>query len=167
MRPQPTAPSTVRLTLDDDIIELLIATGFAEVWLAKEGHDGKVFINFLNKIELPLIYVLYGAMLAGVDGVTGAGNPCGLPSICARDWRNTPRSTATCRFIAMPAALHRQLRPALAGGARGGCSVRLSAIVEDWSRRWPRAPTERPDLRDRTPREATTPTPSARSDETY
>jgi hypothetical protein len=73
------------LTLDPSIIELLIATGFAEVWLAKEGHDGKVFINFLHKIELPLIYTMYGAMLAGVDGIiVGAGNPDGLPAICAR-----------------------------------------------------------------------------------
>jgi nitronate monooxygenase len=75
--------TTIPVKLDDDIIELLIATGYAEVWLAKEGHDGKVFINFLNKIELPLIYVLYGAMLAGVDGViVGAGNPDGLPAAC-------------------------------------------------------------------------------------
>jgi NAD(P)H-dependent flavin oxidoreductase YrpB (nitropropane dioxygenase family) len=71
------------LKLDDELIELLIATGFAEVWLAKEGHSGKIFINFLNKIEPPLIYVLYGAMLAGVDGViVGAGNPDGLPAVC-------------------------------------------------------------------------------------
>lgn len=77
------ASADVSLKLDDDTIELLIATGFAEVWLAKEGHDGKVFINFLHKIELPLIYVLYGAMLAGVDGViVGAGNPGALPSLC-------------------------------------------------------------------------------------
>ena len=77
------ATATVPLKLDDDIIELLIATGFAEVWLAKEGHNGNIFINFLNKIELPLIYVLYGAMLAGVDGViVGAGNPEGLPALC-------------------------------------------------------------------------------------
>lgn len=82
--PMPTgAPVVTPLKLDDDIIELLIATGFAEVWLAKEGHAGKIFINFLNKIELPLIYVLYGAMLAGVDGViVGAGNPEGLPALC-------------------------------------------------------------------------------------
>jgi NAD(P)H-dependent flavin oxidoreductase YrpB (nitropropane dioxygenase family) len=79
--PMPTGShETVPLKLDDDIIELLIATGFAEVWLAKEGHAGNIFINFLNKIELPLIYTLYGAMLAGVDGVIiGAGNPEGLP----------------------------------------------------------------------------------------
>lgn len=76
------APVTVPFKLEDANIELLIATGFAEVWLAKEGHSGKVFINFLNKIELPLIYVLYGAMLAGVDGVVvGAGNPEGLPAL--------------------------------------------------------------------------------------
>ncbi len=73
------------LTMDEEIIELLIATGFSEVWLAKEGHAGKIFINFLKKVELPLVYTLYGAMLAGVDGViVGAGNPDGLPAICSR-----------------------------------------------------------------------------------
>jgi NAD(P)H-dependent flavin oxidoreductase YrpB (nitropropane dioxygenase family) len=73
------------LTLDEEIIELLIATAFAEVWLAKEGHAGRIFINFLNKIELPLVYAMYGAMLAGVDGViVGAGNPDGLPAIRTR-----------------------------------------------------------------------------------
>jgi NAD(P)H-dependent flavin oxidoreductase YrpB (nitropropane dioxygenase family) len=80
---QPAAP--VVLTMSDDIIELLIATGFSEVWLAKEGHAGNIFINFLNKIELPLIYTMYGAMLAGVDGiVVGAGNPDGLPAVCSK-----------------------------------------------------------------------------------
>lgn len=78
-------PQTVPLKLDSAVIELLIATGFAEVWLAKQGHEGKIFINFLNKIELPLLYVMYGAMLAGVDGVVvGAGNPEGLPALCSR-----------------------------------------------------------------------------------
>ena len=68
-----------------DSIELLIAAGFAEVWLAKEGHRGNIFINFLHKIELPLIYTLYGAMLAGVDGVAvGAGNPEGLAAVCSQ-----------------------------------------------------------------------------------
>jgi NAD(P)H-dependent flavin oxidoreductase YrpB (nitropropane dioxygenase family) len=71
--------------LDAEAVELLIAAGFAEVWLARQGHDGKVLINFLNKIELPLVYTLYGAMLAGVDGVAvGAGNPDGLPATCSR-----------------------------------------------------------------------------------
>ena len=71
--------------MEPDTIELLIAAGFAEVWLARQGHAGKVFINFLHKVELPLIYTMYGAMLAGVDGViVGAGNPDGLPAICSR-----------------------------------------------------------------------------------
>ena len=79
------AGSPVLLTLDQNTIELLIATGFAEVWLAKEGHNGNIFINFLKKIELPLVYTMYGAMLADVDGViVGAGNPDGLPAICSR-----------------------------------------------------------------------------------
>lgn len=74
----------VQLTLGDEAVELLVATAFAEVWLAKEGHDGKVLINFLHKVELPLIYGMYGAMLAGVDGiVVGAGNPEGLPALCS------------------------------------------------------------------------------------
>jgi nitronate monooxygenase len=84
-------PAPVPLTLNDETVELLIATAFAEVWLAKEGHGGNIFINFLNKIELPLLYALYGAMLAGVDGVVvGAGNPDGLPAICSRLARHEP-----------------------------------------------------------------------------
>ncbi|MCG8349305.1 MAG: nitronate monooxygenase [Chloroflexales bacterium] len=79
------APIEAPLHLPEDVIELLIATGFVEVWLAKEGHRGNIFINFLNKIELPLMYVLYGAMLADVDGVVvGAGNPDGLPARCSQ-----------------------------------------------------------------------------------
>jgi len=84
--PLPSKPDEpVTLTLDKENIELLIATGFAEVWLAKEGHNGNIFINFLKKVELPLVYTMYGAMLANVDGVIiGAGNPDGLPAICSQ-----------------------------------------------------------------------------------
>ena len=79
------SPAPVALAFDNDNIELLIATGFAEVWLAKEGHHGNIFINFLKKVELPLVYTMYGAMLADVDGViVGAGNPDGLAAACSR-----------------------------------------------------------------------------------
>jgi nitronate monooxygenase len=62
--------------------ELLVAANFVEVFLAKEGHDGKVGINFLNKIQTPLLPSLYGAMLAGVAVViVGAGIPVELPAL--------------------------------------------------------------------------------------
>lgn len=62
--------------------ELLILANFAEVYLAKEGHDGLVGINFLEKIQLPHLPSIYGAMLAGVDYVLmGAGIPKAIPGI--------------------------------------------------------------------------------------
>ena len=56
--------------------ELAIAGNFVEVFLAREGHDGAVGINYLEKIQLPNIPAFYGAMLAGVDYIImGAGIP--------------------------------------------------------------------------------------------
>ena len=61
--------------------ELLILAGFAEVWLAKEGHAGEIGINLLTKIQLPTLATLYGAMLAGVGWVLmGAGIPREIPA---------------------------------------------------------------------------------------
>jgi len=80
---QPGIPTM--LTVAPEVIERVILTAFAEVWLAKAGHTGRIFINFLKKIELPLVFAMYGAMLAGVDGiVVGAGSPEGLPAICVK-----------------------------------------------------------------------------------
>lgn len=63
-------------------IELLILANFAEVFLAKEGHDGLIGINYLEKIQVPTLPSLYGAMLAGVDYVLmGAGIPRAIPGI--------------------------------------------------------------------------------------
>ena len=57
-------------------LELLVAANFVEVYLAKAGHHGPVGINFLEKIQTPLLPSLFGAMLAGVDYVLmGAGIP--------------------------------------------------------------------------------------------
>jgi len=62
--------------------ELVIAANFAEVWLAKQGHDAPVGVNLLEKIQLPTPASLYGAMLAGVDFVLmGAGIPLAIPGI--------------------------------------------------------------------------------------
>lgn len=64
---------------------LTILANFAEVWLAKDGHGGKVGINFLEKIQIPTPHAVYGAMLAGVDAVlVGAGIPTALPNLLDR-----------------------------------------------------------------------------------
>ncbi len=63
-------------------LELAVIANFAEVWLAKEGHKGSVGINLLEKIQLPTLPSLYGAMLAGVDTVLmGAGIPRAIPGV--------------------------------------------------------------------------------------
>ncbi len=65
--------------------ELMTVANFAEVWLAKEGHEGVVGINLLEKVQTPTIISLYGAMLAGVDYVLmGAGIPREIPGVLDR-----------------------------------------------------------------------------------
>jgi nitronate monooxygenase len=67
------------------LLELTVVANFAEVWLAKEGHDGPVGVNLLEKIQLPNLPSLYGAMLAGVDFVLmGAGVPREIPGVLDR-----------------------------------------------------------------------------------
>ena len=71
-----------RLDPPASLVELTVLANFAEVWLAKEGHGGLVGINYLEKIQLPTLYALYGAMLAGVDAVLmGAGIPKEIPHV--------------------------------------------------------------------------------------
>ncbi|MDJ0961796.1 MAG: nitronate monooxygenase [Acidimicrobiia bacterium] len=69
--------------------ELTVAANFVEVFLAKEGHNGPVGINYLRKIEMPIPFAVYGALLAGVDYViVGAGNPQDIPSLVTHLSRN-------------------------------------------------------------------------------
>ena len=63
-------------------IELCIAANFVEVFLAREGHRNPVGINFLEKVQLPHLASIYGAMLAGVGYVLmGAGIPLQAPGV--------------------------------------------------------------------------------------
>ncbi len=67
------------------LTELTVAANFVEVFLAKEGHGGRVGINLLEKIQLATLPSLYGAMLAGVDYVLmGAGIPRSIPGVLDR-----------------------------------------------------------------------------------
>jgi len=62
--------------------ELTVIGNFVEVFLAKEGHRNPVGINLLEKLQLPTLSSLYGAMLAAVDFVImGAGIPVQIPGI--------------------------------------------------------------------------------------
>ncbi len=65
-----------------DLAELCLVANFAEVYLAREGHDHPVGINYLEKIQTPHLVSIYGAMLAGVAYVImGAGIPLKVPGV--------------------------------------------------------------------------------------
>jgi nitronate monooxygenase len=65
-----------------ELSELCILANFVEVFLAREGHDNPVGINYLEKIQIPHLPSLYGAMLAGVGYVLmGAGVPLKIPGV--------------------------------------------------------------------------------------
>lgn len=79
-RPYRTAPM-LAAPLKSTVAALLVAASFVEVWLAKDGHEGVVAVNYLEKIQLAHLPSLYGAMLAGVDYVImGAGIPHQVPA---------------------------------------------------------------------------------------
>lgn len=74
---------------------LCIAANFVEVFLAREGHSHPVGINFLEKIQMPHLPSLYGAMLAGVAVViVGAGIPMEFPAAISALARHQPATYA-------------------------------------------------------------------------
>lgn len=63
-------------------LELCIVSNFVEVFLAREGHSNPVGINYLEKLQLPHLASIYGALLAGVAVVVmGAGIPLAVPGV--------------------------------------------------------------------------------------
>jgi len=64
------------------LIELCMVSNFVEVFLARDGHRNPVGINFLEKVQMPHLASIYGAMLAGVGYVLmGAGIPLHIPGV--------------------------------------------------------------------------------------
>jgi nitronate monooxygenase len=79
--PYPATPMHQRVE-PRKLIELCMVSNFVEVFLAREGHVNKVGVNFLEKVQLPHLASLYGAMLAGVGYVLmGAGIPLHIPGV--------------------------------------------------------------------------------------
>ncbi len=77
--------------LSRDLTELIAASCFAEVWLAKEGHSGLVAVNSLEKIQIGHLPSLYGCMLAGVDCILmGAGIPLQIYDVIDRLTEHEP-----------------------------------------------------------------------------
>lgn len=77
--PLPSAESSKPLA------ELTVVANFVEVFLAKEGHCGRVGLNLLHKVQVATLPSLFGAMLAGVDYVLmGAGIPRDIPGAIDR-----------------------------------------------------------------------------------
>ena len=65
--------------------ELCIVSNYVEVFLAREGHSNPVGINYLEKIQLPHMPSIYGALLAGVGVViVGAGIPLEFSNVIER-----------------------------------------------------------------------------------
>ncbi|HEX2896166.1 MAG TPA: nitronate monooxygenase [Marmoricola sp.] len=77
---RPVPKLTLRQTREQQ--ELAVVANFAEVWLAREGHDGKVGVNYLEKVQMATPAAAFGAVLAGVDVVLmGAGVPREIPRL--------------------------------------------------------------------------------------
>jgi NAD(P)H-dependent flavin oxidoreductase YrpB (nitropropane dioxygenase family) len=73
------------LKMSSALLDLIVISNFAEVFLAKAQHAGLVGINLLEKIQLPNLAALFGAMLAKVDVVLmGAGIPRSIPAVLDR-----------------------------------------------------------------------------------
>ncbi|MFO0792004.1 MAG: nitronate monooxygenase [Pirellulales bacterium] len=77
--------SVPMIEMGDDQLALIVAGNFVEVFLAGEGHNGLVGVNYLEKIQAPTLASLYGALLGGVDYVLmGAGIPRSIPGAIDR-----------------------------------------------------------------------------------
>jgi nitronate monooxygenase len=65
-----------------ELREMYILANFVEVFLAREGHNNPVGMNYLEKIQIPHLASIYGAMLAGVGYILmGAGIPIKIPGV--------------------------------------------------------------------------------------
>ncbi|NUM45206.1 MAG: nitronate monooxygenase [Anaerolineales bacterium] len=88
-----TSPPAYNLRPPTFLDQLTAIANYVEVFLAREGHGGLVGINLLEKVQMPNLASLYGAMLAGVDVVLmGAGIPTQIAGVLDKLSRHEPVS---------------------------------------------------------------------------
>lgn len=112
--PMPTVPLTPEHT------DLLVTAAYCEVALAREGHNGPIGINLLEKVQLPTLPILLGAMLAGVSAVLmGGGLPMAIPGVLDGLARGEPvELRIDCAGLGEHEAIYQTLDPqALADGS--------------------------------------------------
>lgn len=82
MPPKPQVLITGTEKIKRLMTNLLMVSNFVEVWLAKEGHNKPIGVNYLEKVQMTHLPEIYGAMLAGVDYMLmGAGIPNQVPDV--------------------------------------------------------------------------------------
>ncbi|MFT7484695.1 MAG: nitronate monooxygenase [Candidatus Paceibacteria bacterium] len=65
--------------------QLTVVANFVEVFLAREGHDNDVGVNYLEKIQFPNLPSIFGALLGGAGYILmGAGIPVAIPGVIDR-----------------------------------------------------------------------------------
>ena len=139
-RPHP----TLTIDISRDGVELGVLGNFVEVWLAKEGHDGVVGVNFLEKIQMATPSAVLGAVLADVDYVLmGAGIPREIPRLLtefAAGRTGSPhdrrRRTPPPHRSARPPRLPRR-RPARAAASRTSSPSSRSTVLAGYLYRDP------------------------------
>ena len=110
-----------------EVVELCIVSNFVEVFLARQGHENPVGINYLEKIQFAHLPTIYGAMLAGVEYILmGAGIPLKIPGVLDRLAEHQPVEY-----------------PVNVVGAREGESTIVQFVPADYMDR-PLAPLHRP-----------------------
>ncbi len=79
--------------LKGKITRLAMAAAYVEVTLAKKGHSGEIGMNLLEKVQLPHLPTVLGAMMAGVDYLlVGAGIPHQFPQVLENFAHGLPAS---------------------------------------------------------------------------
>lgn len=96
------------MTPPREVQVLTVAATFAHVWRAKRKAPGRpIGLNFLRKIERPLLYGLYGAMLGEADWIVmGAGDPSAIPALLDGLARNEPVELPV-QVATVPGGTHR------------------------------------------------------------